>query len=114
VVNNRHWGIIYQNEIYTDVNVGDRLTGFVKQVRPDGKVDVTLSPIERLRVDSLADRILADMRASGGTLALNDKSSPDDIFAAFACSKKDFKKALGQLYREHKIIQENGKWSVER
>lgn len=99
IVNGSHWGQIYQNEIYTDVNVGDRLTAFVKQVRPDGKVDLTLSKIEKMRVDDLADRILDHLRTHGGTMTLNDRSSPDEIMTTFGCSKKDFKKALGQLYR---------------
>lgn len=103
LVENSHWGLIYQNEIYRDVNVGDRLTGFVKQVRPDGKIDLTLEKIEKMRVDDLAGVIIRHLQEHGGTMALTDKSSPDDILAAFNCSKKDFKKALGALYKQHRI-----------
>ena len=103
IVNNAHWGQIYRNETYQEVNVGDRLTGFVKLVRPDGKVDVTLAKIEKARVDDLADRILDYLKAHGGEMALTDKSSPDDIMEAFKCSKKDFKKSLGLLYKQQKI-----------
>lgn len=103
IVNNAHWGQIYQNETYQDVNIGDRLKGFVKQVRPDGKVDVTLSKIEKMRVDDLSKRILDHLKAHGGEMTLSDKSTPDDIMATFHCSKKDFKKALGQLYRQQAI-----------
>ncbi len=103
IVDNAHWGQIYSNEIYQDVNIGDRLTAFVKQVRPDGKVDVTLAKIEKMRVDDLADRILAHLRENGGTMPLTDKSDPEDINRAFQCSKKDFKKALGLLYKQQKV-----------
>ena len=103
IINNEHWGQIYQNETYQEVNVGDRLTAFVKQVRPDGKVDVTLAKIEKMRVDDLSGRILDYLQAHGGEMLLTDKSSPEDIMAAFKCSKKDFKKALGQLYKQQRV-----------
>lgn len=103
IVNNAHWGQIYQNETYQNVNVGDRLTAFVKQVRRDGKVDVTLAKIEKMRVDDLADRVVDYLEAHGGEMPLTDKSSPEDIQDAFQCSKKDFKKALGQLYKQQKV-----------
>ena len=103
IINNEHWGQIYQNEIYQDVNIGDRLTAFIKQVRPDGKVDVTLAKIEKMRVDDLADRIEQYLHDHGGEMSLTDKSSPDEISKAFGCSKKDFKKALGLLYKQQKV-----------
>lgn len=103
IVNNAHWGQIYQNETYQDVNVGDRLTAFVKQVRPDGKVDVTLAKIEKMRVDDLADRILDHLKTHNGEMAITDKSDPEEINKAFKCSKKDFKKALGLLYKQQKV-----------
>lgn len=103
IINNAHWGQIYQNETYQEVNIGDRFTAFVKQVRPDGKVDVTLAKIEKMRVDDLAERIENHLRASGGKMTLTDKSDPEDINKVFQCSKKDFKKALGLLYRQHKV-----------
>ena len=103
IINNAHWGQIYQNETYQDVNIGDRFTAFVKQVRPDGKIDVTLAKIEKMRVDDLADRILDYLRAHNGEMALTDKSDPEDINKTFNCSKKDFKKALGLLYKQQKV-----------
>ena len=95
--------MIYHNEIMGDVNIGDRLTGYVKQVRDDDKVDVTLAKIEKSRVDDLSTVILSHLKNHGGSMPLTDKSSPEDIFKAFACSKKDFKKALGQLYKQHQV-----------
>ena len=103
IINNEHWGQIYQNETYQDVNVGDRLTAYVKQVRPDGKVDVTLSMIEKMRVDDLADRILDYLAEHNGEMTLTDTSDPEEINKALNCSKKDFKKALGLLYKQQKI-----------
>lgn len=103
IINNAQWGQIYQNETYQNVNVGDRFTAFVKQVRPDGKIDVTLAQIEKMRVDDLADRILRHLQDHKGEMPLNDKSTPEEINKVFSCSKKDFKKALGLLYKQQKI-----------
>lgn len=110
IVNNLHWGMIYQNETYRTVNVGEVHKGFIKQIRPDGKIDLTLNMIEKMRVDNLADSILDSMKANSGKLLLNDKSSPEDIMKAFNCSKKDFKKSLGQLYKMKKIEQVDNHW----
>ena len=103
IVDNRYWGIIYQNEIYCDVNIGEHHMGFVKHIRPDRKIDVTLCKIEKLRVDDIA-RIITDyLKEHDGTMTLNDKSEPDEIMRVFRCSKKDFKKALGLLYKQQKV-----------
>lgn len=104
IVNDSHWGMIYHNEIMGDVNIGDRLTGYVKQVRDDDKVDVTLAKIEKARVDDLTTVIVDYLSSHGGMMSLTDKSSPEEIFKAFSCSKKDFKKALGQLYKQHLVV----------
>lgn len=103
IVDNRHWGLVYQKETYRELNVGERHTGFVQKVRDDGKIDVTVEKIERLRVDDLQQRILDHLKSHGGTMALNDRSTPDEIMATFSCSKKDFKKALGGLYKKQLI-----------
>ena len=99
IVDNSFQGLVYQNETYKQVNVGEHHTGFVKQVRPDGKIDITLEKIEKIRVDDLSNSILEYMKKNGGTMTLNDKSDPKLIMDTFSYSKKDFKKALGQLYR---------------
>lgn len=103
IVNGKHWGMIYNNENYNTVNIGEHHMGFIKQVRDDGKIDVTLSKIEKMRVDDVAAAILEHLKSHAGVMTLNDKSSPEDILQAFNCSKKDFKKALGLLYKQHKI-----------
>lgn len=103
ILDGKHWGMIYNNEIYQPVNIGEHHIGFIKQVRDDGKIDVTLAKIEKMRIDDVADDILNHLQQNGGTMTLNDKSSPDEIMRTFNCSKKDFKKALGLLYKQHKI-----------
>ena len=103
IVDGKHWGMIYNNELYRQVNVGEHHMGFVKQVRDDGKIDVTLAKIEKMRIDDVADEILNYLQENGGTMTLSDKSSPEDILNTFNCSKKDFKKALGLLYKQHKV-----------
>ncbi len=104
IVNDLHWGMIYKSETYKDVNVGEYCVGYIKQVRPDGKIDVTLEKIERMRVDDLSTVVLDYIKAHGGSIAITDKSTPEEIRNAFQCSKKDYKKALGQLYRERKVL----------
>ncbi len=103
IIDGKHWGMIYNNEIYNPVNIGEHHMAFVKQVRDDGKIDVTLAKIEKMRVDDVASEILKHLKHNGGSMTLNDKSAPDDIMRTFNCSKKDFKKALGQLYKQHRI-----------
>ncbi len=103
IVDDSYWGIIYQNETFCDINIGERHKAFIKQVRTDGKIDVTLSDAEKQRVEHLAERIVQYMKSHRGTMTLNDKSSPADIQRTFSCSKKDFKKAIGHLYKAHII-----------
>lgn len=103
IIDGKFWGMIYNNELYQPVNIGEHHMGFIKQVRDDGKIDVTLAKIEKMRIDDVADDIFQYLQENGGTMTLNDKSSPEDIMRTFNCSKKDFKKALGLLYKQHKV-----------
>lgn len=103
IIDNQHYGLIYRNETYSNIRVGDQLAAYVKAVRPDGKIDLTLNDTSANRTSNLSQEILEWLHISGGEGNLNDKSSPEDIKATFACSKKDFKKALGHLYKERKI-----------
>lgn len=104
IVNNSDWGMIYSNEIYTDVNIGETHTGYIKNLRPDGKIDVTLEKIEKIRIDDTAALILQHLRKNGGRMPFTDKSTPEEILKTFNCSKKDFKKALGLLYKNREIV----------
>ena len=103
IVDSSHWGMVYQNETYHDLNVGDHCKGFVKLVRPDGKIDVTTEMNQRSRIRDISRKILQHLEQNDGKMALNDNSSPSDIMSAFQCSKKDFKKAIGLLYKKRKI-----------
>ena len=103
IIDNEHWGQLYQKELYQEVNIGERHTAFVQKVRDDGKVDVTLLKIEKMRVDDLGERILQHLRDNSGTMTLTDHSTPEEIQKTFGCSKKDFKKSLGLLYRQRMV-----------
>lgn len=103
IVDNAHWGMIYHNEIFKPVHRGDRLAGYVTHIRADEKVDVALQPVGYGGVDSLAQGILDAIRKNDGFLRFNDKSDAGEIAAAFGCSKKNFKKAVGALYRQRLI-----------
>lgn len=109
IINERHKGLIYHNEIFTDIDYGDRMTGYIKQIRPDHKIDVTLRPIGYDKVEPNAERILQQLRDAGGKLALHDKSDPGEIRERLEMSKKTFKKAIGLLYRKNIIrIEKDG------
>lgn len=109
IVDNAHWGMIYHNEIFQTVHRGDRLKGYVTHIRADEKVDVALQPVGYGGVDALSQKILDYVRKNGGVVSLNDKSDAGEIAAAFGCSKKNFKKAIGALYKQRLIeILEDG------
>jgi len=92
IVNNDYSGLLYKNEIFQTLNIGDKLQGFIKQIRPDNKIDLTLQkPSEETR-DALTDTILEDLKQQGGSSTLTDKSNPEDIYAYYGVSKKSYKK----------------------
>jgi hypothetical protein len=108
IVDNLFWGMIYNNDLFDPLSPGDRILAYVKTVREDGKIDVTLRERGGERVFQLANRIMGYLREAGGGMTLSDSSSPDEIKAVFQCSKKDFKKALGYLYKKGKILIADG------
>lgn len=103
IVDNLFQGMIYDNEVYAPLEIEQTITAYIKMVRDDGKIDLTLSGRADLRIAELADEIVRRLTERGGTLDITDSSSPDEIKAAFQCSKKDYKKAIGKLYKEHRI-----------
>ena len=103
VVNNLHLGMIYYDELINELEIGATLTAFVKKVRSDGKLDLTMKDTNGKRAHNIADDILDMLKSKGGTIYITDKSSPDEIGSVFGCSKKDFKKAVGLLYKQHQI-----------
>lgn len=104
VVNGSHLGLLYENEVFQEVAIGQRLPGYVKKIREDGKIDVRLQPTGYQRVDDISQTILDAVRARGGLVAVTDKSPPAEIYALFGVSKKDFKKAVGALYKKRLIV----------
>lgn len=104
VVDNLHWGMIYDNEVFAPLEIEQSVKAYVKAVRDDGKIDLTLNDKAKVRTKSTAELIVEHLKANGGEMAVGDKSSPEEIKALFHCSKKDFKKALGALYKDKKII----------
>ncbi|MBN2414689.1 GntR family transcriptional regulator [bacterium] len=104
IVNNRHWGVLYKNETSGHLRQGARLSGYVKQVRKDGKIDLTTFRPDYTQIDDVSDRIMQLLALKGGFLEVGDDSSPELIRTAFGVSKKSFKKALGSLYRKKLIV----------
>ncbi|GAA4114793.1 S1-like domain-containing RNA-binding protein [Aquimarina addita] len=104
IVNQKYLGLVYEDEIFQKITVGDKVKGFVKKVRPDGKIDLTLQRHGYRGIEPNAQQILNELEANGGFIDLNDKSAPDDIKEVFQLSKKSFKKAIGSLYKEKKIV----------
>lgn len=105
IVDNLHRGMIYDNEIYHPLELGSTIEAMVKHVRPDGKIDLTLNERVAVRLDPIGERILNLVNAAPDkVLRLCDHSSPELIKERLQCSKKDFKRAVGQLYRERRIV----------
>ena len=103
IVNNLFSGMIYHNQIFQEINIGDKMKAHIKALRPDGKIDVIIGSSEKNRVHEWTDSRLAFMSRNHGEMRITDASSPDEIKAIFQCSKKDFKKALGYLFKQHLI-----------
>lgn len=106
IVDNRYSGLIYENQIYQYVHSGDQLKGYIAQVRPDGKIDVTLQPTGRRETEDFAQTLLEWLRQNGGVCPLGDKSDAEDIKRMFQVSKKTFKRAIGALYKQRLIVLE--------
>ena len=109
IVNHTHWGMLYQNELFQPVRRGQKVNGYIKQIREDGKIDLILQEPGYGKVVSLTDKILIKLNKNNGVLMLSDKSPPEEIYATFGVSKKVFKQAIGALYKKQLIsIDKNG------
>lgn len=103
IVDRQHRGLLFYEETSDRLEPGDQFTGYIKKVRSGGKIDLRRDPAGYARVGDVSERILEQLKNSGGALPFNDKSSPDDIRDAFDISKKAFKQALGALYKQRRI-----------
>ncbi|RQW63549.1 CvfB family protein [Vibrio viridaestus] len=109
IINESHWGMIFPSDVFGKIFIGKKLKGYIKQVREDGKIDVSLQKVGVAKFDDLSEKILQKLEKNSGFLPLSDKSSPEAIFAEFRTSKGTFKKAIGTLYKAGKIvIEDNG------
>ncbi len=105
-VDSLHQGMLYSDELFRPVSIGQKLKAYVKNVRPDGRIDLSAAPDAKHRTRQLADRIAATIETAGGHIAISDASSPESIQAAFECSKKDFKKAVGHLLKTGRVTRD--------
>ena len=103
IVNDAHWGLIYDLELPAGLKIGDLLAGYVRRIRPDGKLDLALGQAGYRRIGPLTDQIIAILQAKGGRLPYHDNSLPEEIREVFGMSKKAFKQAIGLLFRERRI-----------
>jgi len=103
VIENTHSGMIYENEIFRKVFVGQSLKAYIKKIRDDEKIDISLQKIGYEAIDEIAQKVLNHIIKSGGSISITDKSSADEISKVFGISKKNFKKAIGNLYKQKLI-----------
>ncbi len=103
IIDGRHWGLIHKNEVFKFVRPGMQEKGYIRELRADGKISLSLQPVGQQAAGSLAEQILARLREEGGSLPLSDKSSPEEIVRLFGVSKGNFKKAIGGLYKQGRI-----------
>ena len=104
IVDHKHKGLIHANDVFKPISMGDRISGYVKTIRPDNKLDITLQPAGYAQYNDANTALLAKRLSQyAGFLPLTDKSSPEEIYRVLGISKKAFKQALGALYRQRSI-----------
>ncbi|KJK00409.1 GntR family transcriptional regulator [Pseudomonas sp. 21] len=104
IIDGKHWGLIHKNEVFKFMRNGLRETGYIKEMRADGKISLSLQPAGAGLSDALSEQILKALREAGGQLALSDKSPPELIAQQFGVSKGNFKKAIGGLFKQGLIV----------
>ncbi|EKD84467.1 MAG: hypothetical protein ACD_39C00032G0001 [uncultured bacterium] len=115
VINNSGLGFLYNNDLFQKLKVGQKITGYIKNIREDGRVDLYLQKPGFEKIVDIGDQILAKIKASGGFLAITDKSPAEEIYQLFATSKKNYKKAIGGLYKKGLVVlEEQGVRLVKR
>ena len=100
IVNNAHWGVIYKDEVFEYLKPGGKRKGFIKRIREDGKIDLTLTRPAGEQRDELSQKVLDELNKLGGYLAISDKSPPEVIYKKFSVSKRIYKQTLGGLFKQ--------------
>jgi predicted RNA-binding protein (virulence factor B family) len=104
IVNNKHYGMVFKNEVFKPIEIGEKMKGYLQRVRKDDKLDITLNSSNLSEVEVLANKIFERLLKEDGKLNFSDKSTPEVIYKEFQVSKKAFRRATGMLYKERKII----------
>jgi predicted RNA-binding protein (virulence factor B family) len=104
IINNRHTGVLHYNEVFRDLEPGDKLKGFIKNINEENKIDVVAGKPGYEKVTDEAEKIMRLLKENNGYLPYNDQSKPDDIHSFFGMSKKTFKMTTGSLYKQQKIV----------
>jgi len=107
LINNSREGMLYRNEVFQTLRKGQRITGFIKKVRDDGKIDLCLQKPGYEKVDEVSGKIVDTLKARGGFISVTDTSAPEVVYGLFGVSKKTFKKAIGALYKRRVILIES-------
>ena len=115
IVNKKHTGLIFKEDIFKDISVGDRLKGYVKKIRPGNKLDIVLGKIGYRNIEPNAETIIQELEDNSGYLNLTDKTDPETIKEVLQMSKKNFKKSVGTLYKQRLIeIKNDGIYLVNQ
>lgn len=114
IVDNDFVGLLYQSEVFTDINLGDKMYGYVKKIRPDRKIDLSLQKIGYQKVLDETDAVLEYLKNHDGVMNITDKSDPQLIYKTFGVSKKSFKATIGALYKKRLIVIDSDKISLNK
>jgi predicted RNA-binding protein (virulence factor B family) len=115
IINQKHSGLLYFNEMFHDVMPGQMMKGYISRIRPDGKIDLKLQKTGYENIDQFSEILLQALEKSQGFIPLTDKSDPEEIYRLLGMSKKNFKKSVGLLYRKRWIrIDESGIYLIKR
>jgi len=104
IINNKHFGVLYESDVFQNLKYGQKVNGYIKNIRPDKKIDLTLQLQNKNTRDDLSNSILKHLKENNGESFLTDKSKPEDIYKQYSASKSNYKKALGGLYKNKLIV----------
>lgn len=103
IIDHKNWGVLFYSDVIKPLTIGQKISGFIKRIRDDGKIDLSIQAPGFAKIDTLAEKILSILKRNNGFLGLSDKSPPEDIYEQLSVSKKSFKTAIGTLYKKKLI-----------